>query len=77
VTRERFISAIESIHELNIGLGPKLVLAYGSTDHKGFDNVYPTVVKNGQPTLLTNWFAIGKGTVASAMASSAAPAGRQ
>jgi branched-chain amino acid transport system substrate-binding protein len=78
VTRERFISAIESIHELNVGLGPKLVLAYGSTDHKGFDNVYPTVVKNGQPTLLTNWSTIGKASGgATSMASSAASAGRQ
>lgn len=60
VTRERFITAIESIHEMNVGLGSKLTLAYGPTDHKGFDNVYPTVVKNGQPTLLTNWSTLGK-----------------
>jgi len=60
VTREKFISGIESIHELNVGLGSKLVLAYGPKDHKGFDEVYPTVVKNGRPELLTNWSAIGK-----------------
>lgn len=60
VTREKFITAIESIHEMNVGLGSKLILAYGPTDHKGFDNVYPTVVKNGQPALLTNWSAVGK-----------------
>ncbi len=60
VTREKFISGIESIHELNVGLGSKLVLAYGPKDHKGFDDVYPTVVKNGRPELLTNWSAIGK-----------------
>ena len=47
LTREKFISAIESIHEMNAGLGPRLVLNYGPTDHKGFDDVYPTVVKNG------------------------------
>ena len=45
---------------MNIGLGSKLKLAYGPNDHKGFDNVYPTVVKGGQPTLLTDWSAIGK-----------------
>jgi len=55
LTRERFISAIESIHDLNVGLGPKLVLNYSATDHKGFDNVYPTIVKGGQPVLLTDW----------------------
>ena len=60
VTREKFISAIESIHDLNVGLGSKLMLAYGPQDHKGFDHVYPTVVKNGHPELLTNWSAIGK-----------------
>jgi len=41
-------------------LGSKLLLAYGPKDHKGFDDVYPTVVKNGHPELLTNWSAIGK-----------------
>ncbi|HEX4782922.1 MAG TPA: ABC transporter substrate-binding protein [Candidatus Sulfotelmatobacter sp.] len=60
VTREKFISGIESIHELNVGLGSKLVLAYGPKDHKGFDDVYSTVVKNGRPELLTNWSTIGK-----------------
>jgi branched-chain amino acid transport system substrate-binding protein len=60
VTREKFILGIESIHELNVGLGSKLLLAYGPKDHKGFDDVYPTVVKNGHPELLTNWSAIGK-----------------
>lgn len=60
VTREKFIAAIESIHDINFGLGPKLKLRYSATDHKGFDSVYPTVVKNGQPALLTNWSAAGK-----------------
>jgi ABC-type branched-subunit amino acid transport system substrate-binding protein len=59
-TREKFISAIESIHEMNAGLGPKLILNYSASDHKGFDNVYPTVVKSGQAVLLTNWSAVGK-----------------
>lgn len=60
VTREKFITAIESIHEMNVGLGSKLVLSYGPADHKGFDDVYPTIVKNGQPVLLTDWSAVGK-----------------
>lgn len=60
VTREKFISAIESIHEMNVGLGPRLILSYGPNDHKGFDNVYATVVKSGQPVLLTDWSSIGK-----------------
>jgi ABC-type branched-subunit amino acid transport system substrate-binding protein len=60
VTREKFISSIESIHEMNIGLGPKLVLNFGPNDHKGFDSVYPTIVKGGQPVLLTDWSGIGR-----------------
>ncbi len=60
LTRERFISAIESIHDMNAGLGPKLILNYSASDHKGFDNVYPTMVKNGQPVLLTDWSSAGK-----------------
>ena len=60
ITRERFISGIESIHEMNAGLGPKLILNYSASDHKGFDNVYPTVVKNGQAVLLTDWSGLEK-----------------
>ena len=60
VTREKFISAIESIHEMNAGLGPKLILNYSSSDHKGFDNVYPTIVKSGQPVSMTEWSGVGK-----------------
>jgi len=59
-TREKFIAAIESIHDMNAGLGPKLILNYSSTDHKGFDSVYPTIVKNGQPVLLTDWSVVGR-----------------
>jgi branched-chain amino acid transport system substrate-binding protein len=59
-SREKFISGIESIHEMNIGLGPKLILSYSASDHKGFDSVYATIVKNGQPVLLTDWSGLGK-----------------
>jgi branched-chain amino acid transport system substrate-binding protein len=58
-TREKLISGIESIHSMNIGMGPKLLLDYGRNDHKGFDNVYPTIVRNGQPILLTDWSGVG------------------
>lgn len=60
VTREKFITAVESIHDMNIGLGSKLMLSYGPSDHKGFDNVYPTIVRNGEPILLTDGSSIGK-----------------
>jgi len=60
LTRERFIAGIESIHEMNVGLGSKLILAYGPSDHKGFDSVYPTIVRGGQPLLLTDWSSLGE-----------------
>ena len=60
LTREKFISAIESIHEMNVGLGSKLVLTYGPSDHKGFDDVYPTIVTGGHPVLLTDWSGLRK-----------------
>ena len=60
LTREKLITGIESIHEFNVGMGSKLVLDYSPTDHKGFDRVYPTVVRSGKPTLLTDWSALAK-----------------
>ena len=55
VTREKFIEGIESIHGMDIGLGPALKLSYGPEDHKGFDKVYATVVEGGHPVLLDDW----------------------
>lgn len=60
LTREKFISAVESIHEMNVGLGSKLMLTYGPSDHKGFDNVYPTIVTGGRPMLMTDWSELRK-----------------
>jgi len=60
VTREKLIAGIESIHQMNAGLGPKLLLNYGPSDHKGVENVYPTIVKGGQAVLLTDWSGVGK-----------------
>lgn len=55
VTREKFIEGIESIHNMDVGLGSALKLNYGPEDHKGFDKVYTTVVENGRPVLLDDW----------------------
>lgn len=55
LTREKYIDAIESIKDLDIGLGPQLKLNYGPKDHKGFDTVYYTVVRNGEPVVFTDW----------------------
>jgi hypothetical protein len=47
LTREALIHAIESIHDLDAGLGPQLKLDYSAKDHKGIDHAIPTVGEEG------------------------------
>ncbi|HXY00752.1 MAG TPA: ABC transporter substrate-binding protein [Candidatus Limnocylindrales bacterium] len=54
-TREGLIRAIESIHDLDVGLGTQLKLDYSAKDHKGFDHVIPTVVRGGRAVPFTDW----------------------
>jgi hypothetical protein len=53
--REGQIRGIESIHELDLGLGPQLKLNYSPKEHKGFDHVIPTVVRGGRAVPFTDW----------------------
>jgi len=55
LTREGLIRGIESIHELDLGLGPELKLDYSAKDHKGFDHVLPTVIRGGRAVPFTDW----------------------
>ncbi len=55
LTREGLIRGIESIHELDLGLGPELKLDYSAKDHKGFDHVIPTVIRGGRAVPFTDW----------------------
>ena len=55
LTREGLIRGIESIHELDFGLGPELKLDYSAKDHKGFDHVLPTVIRGGRAVPFTDW----------------------
>jgi branched-chain amino acid transport system substrate-binding protein len=55
LTRDGLIHGIESIHELDLGLGPQLKLDYSAKDHKGFDHVIPTVVRGGRAVPFTDW----------------------
>ncbi len=55
LTREGLIRGIESIHELDLGLGPQLKLNYSSKDHKGFNHVLPTVIRGGRAVPFTDW----------------------
>jgi len=55
LTREGLIHGIESMHEVDLGLGPLLKLDYGAKDHKGLDHVVPTVVRGGRAVPFTDW----------------------
>ena len=55
LTREGLIRGIESIHEMDMGLGPQLKLDYSPRDHKGFDHVILTVVRGGRAVPFTDW----------------------
>ncbi len=55
LTREKFITALESIHGFDAGLGPRLKVNFSSTNHKGFQNVYATMVRNGVAVPITDW----------------------
>jgi ABC-type branched-subunit amino acid transport system substrate-binding protein len=47
LTREKFVRALESIHDLDIGLGPNSRISYSPTNHTGSKIAYLTVIKGG------------------------------
>ncbi len=55
LSRAKLISALESIHDKDMGLGPNLKLTYRPNRPKGFDSVYTTVVRDGQAVAFFNW----------------------
>ena len=55
LTREKLVRALESIHDFDVGLGPRLKLSFSAANHKGFHNVYPTIVKGGVAVPFTDW----------------------
>jgi hypothetical protein len=56
LTREGFIDAIESIHDL--ALGPDINIAFSASDHQGLDRVHFTRLENGQFSLIKDWAGI-------------------
>jgi branched-chain amino acid transport system substrate-binding protein len=54
-TREKLITALESIDNKDIGLGPKLTLRYSASRHKAFDQIYTTVVRDGKAEIVDDW----------------------
>lgn len=57
-SQEKFIQAIESLNDFNIGLGPSAHLQFSSHRHQGLSHVYPTVVRNGKPEIFNDWASI-------------------
>lgn len=55
LTREGLIHGIESIRDLDLGLGPQLKLSYSAKDHRGFEHVIPTVIRGGRAVPFTDW----------------------
>jgi len=55
LTREGLIQAIESMHGVDMGLGPDVKLGYSAKSHKGFDHVIPTVIRGGRAVPFTDW----------------------
>jgi len=60
VTREKFIDALESIHNLDVGLGRGMELSYSPTDHLGFHKIFFDIVKNGEVVEFTDWKGLKK-----------------
>ncbi len=54
LTREGLIEGIESMHDVDLGLGLQLRLHYSPKDHKGFDHVIPTVIRGGRAVPFTD-----------------------
>jgi len=54
-TREGLIDAIESLHDVDMGLGPQLKLNYSARSHKGFEHVIPTIIRGGRAVPFTDW----------------------
>ncbi len=50
ITREKFIRAIETIHQYDLGI--LNLLSFGKNDYQGLDNVYYTMIKDGELVLL-------------------------
>jgi hypothetical protein len=53
LTRESFLSAINSMTDFS--LGPDVRLSFGPRDHQGMDTIYFTRLQKDRFTLLADW----------------------
>lgn len=56
LTRAGFLRTVESIKDLDIGAGN--VISFSPQNHQGSQTVYPTMIRNGQFYLVTDWKAV-------------------
>jgi ABC-type branched-subunit amino acid transport system substrate-binding protein len=56
LTREKFVKALESIHDYDLGAGQKFRVNFAADNHRGFaaNSVYFTVVRNGNMASVTD-----------------------
>jgi ABC-type branched-subunit amino acid transport system substrate-binding protein len=54
-TREKLITSLESMHDVDVGLGPLLKLNLSATNHKASQTVYPTIVRDGVAVPFSDW----------------------
>jgi branched-chain amino acid transport system substrate-binding protein len=55
LTRSKFLQALETLHDFDLGLGPKFKLNYSATHHTGFDSVTFAVVRGGHLAAFADW----------------------
>jgi ABC-type branched-subunit amino acid transport system substrate-binding protein len=58
LTRDKFLAALESIRDLDVGVGMKVSYAQGR--HHAFDQVFATVLADGEPVVFTDWNRVKK-----------------
>ena len=59
-TRQKFITAMEGIANLDVGMGKDMKLSISPTDHVGFHHVFFGIIKNGQVETFSDWKHIKK-----------------
>ncbi|MDQ1333846.1 MAG: branched-chain amino acid transport system substrate-binding protein [Thermodesulfobacteriota bacterium] len=62
LNRERFIDAVETIRNYDLGIAN--TLSFSPTDHQGLERVYFTRIQDGKFVLITNWKKIRKALTA-------------
>lgn len=58
LSREKLLTAIEGIRDFDLGIGMKA--SYSATRHHAFDAVYYTILRDGEPTIVTDWKLVKK-----------------